>query len=118
MAEEQLSLSRGGRAAVWTAAVLTVVVLLLGGLFVVSQVFRALGETFCTTETRVPADAGTVSGPTFADPFHLRCDYRTAGTRVFADPVPLLEIGFVVLAVLVASGLVLWAARRIASGRT
>lgn len=115
MAEVQTGPTRAVRGLVWAYAVLAVTVLLAGGLFVVSQILRALGESFCIAETRLPADAGTVSGPTFVDPVHLRCDYGDAGSRVFFFWTTPVEVGVVVAGVVVAVGLVLWGAHTLSA---
>ncbi len=113
MTEVSAGPARGVRTLVWSVAALAVAVVVATGLFVLSQVFRALGESFCSTETRFPADAGGASGPTFVDPVHLRCDYGRAGTRVFTDAWPALEVVAVVVAVLGAIGVLLWCAWRL-----
>jgi hypothetical protein len=98
---------------VWSCAALAVVLLLGAGLFVVSQLARAAGEDYCSDPDRVPATAGGYSGPRFVDPVHVRCDYGAAGSRVFTDWVPLLEltaIGLVVLGGVAAIG---WTARQL-----
>jgi hypothetical protein len=111
VAEVQAGPTRAARGLVWSAAAVAVTLVVAVGLFVVSQVFRALGESFCTSETRLPATAGTVSGPTFVDPVHLRCDYGDAGSRVFFAVWPAVELGLVVGAVAVGVGVAVWFAR-------
>ncbi len=113
MAEVSVGPARATRTLIWASAALVVTVLLAGGLFVVSQVFRALGESFCIAETRVPADAAFVSGPTFVDPVHLRCDYGDAGSRVFTAVWPSVELALVVGAVLGGIIVVVWCARQL-----
>ena len=116
MTEVSVGPARSVRTLVWSVAGLAVAVVVAAGLFVLSQVFRALGESFCSTETRFPPDARGASGPTFVDPVHLRCDYGRAGTRVFTDTWPALEVAAVVGAVLGAVGILLWCAWRLTAG--
>jgi hypothetical protein len=119
MADLSVTPTRGTRTLVWASAALVVTALLAAGLFVVSQVFRALGESFCIAESRIPADAAYVSGPTFVDPIHLRCDYGDAGSRVFTSVWPSMELALVVGAVLGGIAVLGWCARQLtASPRT
>jgi len=113
VAEVQPGPTRLFRGLAWAYAAVAVTLIVAVGLFVVSQVFRALGESFCLVETRLPADAGSVSGPTFVDPVHLRCDYGPAGSQVFTSVWPALEVGLVIGGVVVGVGLVLWSVRRV-----